>query len=100
MMFTVWKAILKPADVQEIEVPEDAELLTAREQFNKICVWYKCDPDNPMTKRRIAIVGTGQAAPEGARYVGTGFLEGGHLVLHVFERVTSPISSRHSGGQT
>ncbi len=90
-MFTIWKAALKPTEVQEIEVPEHAELLTARDQHGKLCVWFKCNPDNPTTKRRIAIVGTGAAAPEGARYVGTGFLEGGHLVLHVFERV-SPVS--------
>lgn len=87
MAYTIWKAILKPTDVQDIEVPEDAELLTARDQMEQICVWFKCNPDKPMTKRRIAICGTGHAAPEGARYVGTGFLHGGQLVLHVFERV-------------
>jgi hypothetical protein len=87
MMFTIWKAIFKPTDVQEIEVPGHAELLTVREQHEKLCVWFKCNPDNEMTKRRVAIVFTGEAAPEGARYVGTGFLQGGNLVLHVFERI-------------
>lgn len=96
-MFTVWKAILKPTDIQDIEVPENAELLTVREQFEQICIWYKCNPDNPMTTRRIAIVGTGHAAPEGARYVGTGFLHGGQLVLHVFERVASEQSPADRG---
>lgn len=89
MTFTIWKAVLKAQDVQDIEVPEDAELLTARDQHNEMCVWFKCDPSKPPTKRRIAIVGTGHPAPEGARYVGTGFLHGGQLVFHVFERVTT-----------
>jgi hypothetical protein len=89
MSFTIWKAVLDLTDVQDIEVPADAELLTAREQYGSICVWFKCDPSRPMTKRRVAICGTGHPAPEGARYVGTGFLSGGALVLHVFERVSS-----------
>lgn len=86
MPYMIWKTILKVADVQDIEIPEDAEILTARDQMEQMCIWFKCNPNNPMTKRRIAIVGTGHAAPEGARYVGTGFLHGGQLVLHVFER--------------
>jgi hypothetical protein len=87
MGFTIWKAVLKATDVQDIEVPEDAELLTAREQNEQLCVWFKCDPSKPLSKRRIAVCGTGHPAPEGARYVGTGFLMGGQLVFHVFERI-------------
>jgi hypothetical protein len=83
--YVVWKVALKAVDVQEIEVPEDAELLTAREQNEQLCVWFKCDPTKRASKRRIVIVGTGHPAPEGARYVGTGFLMGGQLVFHVFE---------------
>ena len=88
MGYTIWKVVLKVADIQDIDVPADAELLTAREQYGELCVWFQCDPSKPMTKRRIAICGTGHSAPEGARYVGTGFLSAGALVLHVFERVT------------
>lgn len=90
-MTTIWKATLKATDVQDIEVPADAELLTARDQHGELCVWFKCNPMNPPTKRRIAIVGTGHPAPEDARYVGTGFLHGGQLVFHVFERINPPV---------
>ena len=83
MTHTVWKAVLKAADIQDIEVPEHAELLTARNHNEQLCVWFKCDPSNNLTKRQIVVVGTGHPAPEGARYIGTGFL--GQLVLHVFE---------------
>lgn len=86
MSYTIWRTILAPTDVQDIEVPEDAELLTARDQHEQLCVWFKCDPSKPTSKRRIAICGTGHPAPEGARYVGTGFLHG-HLAFHVFERI-------------
>ena len=88
MESTIWKATLKLADVQTIDVPEGAELLCAREQFEKICVWFRCDPSARKTQREIAIVGTGHPAPgnEG-RYLGTASLQGGTLMFHVFERM-------------
>lgn len=93
MGYTIWKAVLKATDVQDIEVPEDAELLIARDQHEQLCVWFKCDPNKPLSKRRIAVRGTGHYVPAGARYVGTGFLRGGALVLHVFERITDDVSA-------
>ena len=83
-IYTIWKVVLKTDLVQDIEVPEGAEMLTAREQHNQICVWLKCDPSRPKSKRRIAVIETWQAAPEGARYIGTGFLEDGRS-FHVFD---------------
>lgn len=93
MGYTIWKTALTAANVQDIEVPEDAELLTAREQNDELCIWFKCDPSRPPSKRRIAICGTGHSAPEGARYVGTGFFLGGSLVFHVFEHITSDVGN-------
>ena len=87
MESTVWKAVLKPADVQAIEVPEGAELLCAREQHEQICVWFRCNPAAPKTERDVAIVGTGHPAPPDGRYLGTASLRGGQLMFHVFERV-------------
>ncbi|MBY9045601.1 DUF7352 domain-containing protein, partial [Pseudomonas fluorescens] len=72
-----------------ITVPEGAEMLTAREQHGQICIWFKCDPGALKVKRRIALVGTGYPAPDDARYLGSAHLDGGHLVLHVFERATA-----------
>ena len=87
MQRTIWKAVLKPADVQAIKVPAGAELLCAREQHEQICVWFRCDPTAAETDREIAIVGTGHPAPAGeGRYLGTASLQGGTLMFHVFER--------------
>ena len=86
MASTIWKATLTVAGVQDIEVPEGAQILTARDQNDEMCVWFKCDPSKQPTKRRIIIVGTGHPAPDIDRYIGTGFLHGGQLVFHVFER--------------
>lgn len=88
MESTVWKAVLRPTDMQKIMVPIGAEMLCAREQDGQICVWYRCNPSAPMEAREIAIVGTGRPAPSGAddRYLGTAALSGGALMFHVFER--------------
>lgn len=83
---TIWKAALKPTDIQTIEVPAGAELLCAREQHEQICVWFRCDPAAPKETRDIAIVGTGNPAPEDGQYLGTASLSGGALMFHVFVR--------------
>jgi len=86
MTHTIWKTILAPTDMQEIDVPEGAELLTVREQHEQICLWFRCNPSNDLKKRQIVICGTGHSIPEGFRYpyVGTAFLDGGQLVFHIF----------------
>ena len=87
----IWKTVLElTGGAQQIEVPIGAELLCAREQYEQICVWFRCDPTAPKEKRDIAIVGTGHDAPgnEG-RYLGTASLQGGALMFHVFERVSN-----------
>lgn len=85
MRNTIWKAVLESADVQEIDVPENATLLTAHEQNNQLCVWFSCNPQYPMTKRKVAIVGTGHPAPDASRYIGSCHFMDGRFVLHVFE---------------
>ena len=97
MPLTIWKTVLKPADVQDLIVPEGAELLTARDLYGELCVWFKCDPNRPPTTRQVAIVGTGHQAPEDGRYLGTGFIHGGALVFHIFERVASDVKGSSNG---
>lgn len=90
MMTTIWKATLLPLDVQKIMVPEGAEMLCAREQHEHICVWYRCDPTAPLTARALAVVGTGNPAPDVVgRYLGSAVLQGGDLVFHVFEMIAA-----------
>jgi len=88
-MLTIWKATLNATDVQQIAVPQGAELLCVREQYEQIALWFRCDPNAPMEARTIAICETGHPAPpaEESRYLGTASLQGGRLILHAFERV-------------
>lgn len=87
MAYTIWKQTLQPTDVQEIMVPEGAEMLSAREQFDHICVWYRCDPSRRLRPRKLVIVGTGNPAPDlDGLFLGTASLHGGQLIFHVFEQ--------------
>jgi len=84
-VLTIWKSILEPVGLQEIDVPMGSEFLCTHTQNEMLCVWYKCDPTAPKEQRRVAIVGTGHSAEtEGADYLGSCLLMGGRLVLHVF----------------
>ena len=88
MAMTIWKQTLQPTDVQEIMIPEGAEMLSAREQLDHICVWFRCDPSRRLRPRKLAIVGTGHPAPDSiARFLGTASLHNGELMFHVFELV-------------
>jgi len=85
MESTIWKSVLFPVNIQEIEVPAGAEMLCAREQNEQVCVWYRCNPMAAKEKRTIEICGTGHPAPKG-RHLGTASLIEGSLILHVFEK--------------
>jgi hypothetical protein len=86
-MTTIWKATLQPLDMQSIMVPAGAEILCAREQFDRICIWYRCDPSAQLSPRNITVVGTGHPSHNiDGRYLGTAMLGGGQLVFHIFEQ--------------
>ncbi len=86
---TIWKFPLRLTDVQAIDMPASAEVLSAGNQFEDICLWARVDPTAPMAARMFAIVGTGHAAPppHEARFIGTVIMSSGAFVWHVFERI-------------
>lgn len=85
-MKVIWKNTLELMDLQTVQLPHDAEILCAREQREKICIWFICTPNAPTSPRWIRILGTGHENNEfEARYLGTAMLKGGELILHVFE---------------
>lgn len=84
MARVVWKAVVRP-DRMFFGAPAGAELLTAREQGDDICVWFRCDPTRPVEVRNVEVCGTGhEGAPDG-RYLGSAHFDSGRLVFHVFE---------------
>jgi len=102
-MNTIWKFPLAPADVIEVEMPEGAVILAVQTQQEVPCLWAIVDPDAPLEKRTILMMGTGhpraefdgkltRITPEArwkvvdSGYIGTVQMMGGELVFHFFER--------------
>jgi hypothetical protein len=84
MSETVWKIEL--TDSGGVAVPANAAFLYAREQHESVCAWFRCDPAAPREVRRLFLVGTGGPVPETAgRFLGAAHLQGGSLIIHVFE---------------
>ncbi len=84
---TIWKRVLEHTDKQTVVLPRYSEILFAREQYDQICIWFKCDPEIKDTQEKtIYIVGTGYTLPEKARrHLGSASLFQGELIFHVFE---------------
>lgn len=88
MTQVIWKAVLEATSFQEIKVPQGTVFLCAGEQYEDICVWYRCDPEAPLVKRSLYIYGTGHEMElTDIHYLGTTSLAGGKLIFHVFEKI-------------
>lgn len=85
----IHKTVLEPLEVQHIEIPVNAVFLCAKEQRDRVCLWYICDPTGDTSSRKILCLGTGQEVPADqahlvSHYLGTAMIHGGSLVVHVF----------------
>jgi hypothetical protein len=87
----IWKFPLKVTDVQDIRMPQGANILCVQAQFDSPCIWALCDENAPTKNRTIYIYGTGHEVLEkhvhdcSETYIGTFQLFGGTAVFHVFE---------------
>jgi len=84
----VWKFPLRPADVNEIEMPKGAEVLTIDTQAGYPMMWAKVDPDAEKETRHFRVAGTGHELGVGVgEYLGTFQVRGRAraLIFHVFE---------------
>ena len=85
-MNTIWKQTIETTDVQRVEMPIDAEILTVQEQNGNINIWFKVDTEKQKALREIFVFGTGNPIPKNnAKYIGTYQLMNGALVFHVFD---------------
>jgi hypothetical protein len=82
----IWKTTLNVTDVQAVEFPEGAKLLTVQMQHERPQLWALVDENAPIRARQVAIYGTGNPIPnEPGEYIATFQMHGGSLVFHVFE---------------
>jgi hypothetical protein len=85
-LLTIWKYQIRTTDLQTIEMPEGARILSVQVQHGAPTVWALVDPANPLVERMLIVCGTGNPCPSNlGAYVGTYQLQGGALVFHVFE---------------
>lgn len=86
----IFKYILKPEDLQIIEVPKNSILISAEEQFEGIVVYAQFHPEdeNRLEERLIRVVGTGKEIEyEGMlMFIDTVKMYGGTLMFHVYEQ--------------
>jgi hypothetical protein len=88
-MKTIYKVELKITDVQTIELPSGAEILTVQNQRNSLCLWALVETDAKLVSRVIEIIGTGNPIePRPRKYIGTAQISHGEFpfVWHVFEQ--------------
>lgn len=95
-MKTIYKYQLTTTDVQIIQMPFNAEVLTVQIQHGEPMLWARVESANSTEAKRIYIVGTGNPMPPGCgRYVGTYQLRNGSLVFHVFEEAFHGFTEAH-----
>ncbi len=81
MALTVHKYPLELTDLQQVEMPAMATILTVQVQNGQPVLWALVTPANLPNRRTIRLVGTGHPIDMAGRYIATI-----QLVLHAFER--------------
>ena len=84
-MSTVWKFTLSVTDVQKVTMPAGAELLFVGMQGSFLTLWARVVPEVRKVERLIAVVGTGNPAPDVDDGVYVGSVFDGPFVWHVFD---------------
>lgn len=85
-MRQIWKFQLETTDLQSVEMPDGAKVLTVQVQHGTPCIWAECDTEAEKEKRWFRTFGTGHPMPDKpGEYIGTYQLNGGDLVFHVFD---------------
>lgn len=87
-MKTIYKYKLENTDLQTIEMPKFAKILCVQIQNGEPHIWAEVESTNPITKKSIAIIGTGHPRPfNPMTYIGSYQLYDGQLVFHVYELI-------------
>lgn len=86
-MKAVHKYPLEPKPLNEIEMPQGAEILKVDNQMGFPQVWALVNPKAPTEIRKIRCLATGEEYDETKKlsFLDTIQLSGGRLVFHFFE---------------
>jgi hypothetical protein len=96
-MKTIWKWKLGPETT--IDMPHGAKLLAVQDQNGEPHLWALVDPSAKTYPRTFRVYGTGHNMPdEPGQYVGTVQMQGGAMVVHVFE-ANGALCGKNASGQ-
>ncbi len=84
---TIWKYQLAVDDIQFIEMPKGAQLLSVQVQYGIPCLWARVDPDAELEFVEIVTYVTGGMARNNLQYIGTYQLHSGSFIGHVFSPI-------------
>ena len=85
-MKTIYKYKLLLDDVQTVEMPVGANILSAQMQNGELCLWAEVDDEKPTEYRSIWIYGTGHLMDDAlVRYIST--VQDRSFVWHVYEEL-------------
>lgn len=82
-MKKIYKFTLEINHEQEIEIPDDGEILSVQMQHGEPQIWVLVNPENFTVKRRFRIFGTGHDVTGELKFIGT--FQNGPFVWHLFE---------------
>lgn len=84
-MKTIYKYPIQLVDMQFVEMPANAEIISTAMQGGVLCLWAMVDSShNVNDSKAIAVVGTGNPFPDDVKkFIGTVFDR--NFVWHVFE---------------
>lgn len=83
-MKAIYKYPLEIRNCSEIEMPQDAVILSAQVQGSTICIWALVDPEAAPQSRVFSVYGTGHPIETPGLFLST--VQIGSLVFHIFEK--------------
>ena len=92
MKDVIHREVLEMAGYQGLKIAGLKEILSFGVQYDKLCMWYLRDADEPRNRTaRIRIFGTGftfeSSTLQGYDFQGTHQMQDGALIWHVFTQV-------------
>ena len=87
MANVIWKYQIGYSKREEIDIPENAEILCVKKLEGRPCIWALVNDKNPIVKRTFSTYPTGWEIKniDGLWYIGTIITDGGTFEAHIFE---------------
>lgn len=84
----IYKYTLQPETGQYLTLPKGSQILSAKVQHERICLWCNVDVQTTLEEVHFVYsVPTGEEVPVDAVFIGTVLLDEGSFVLHIFTQL-------------